>query len=59
MACSKCGVDVVAAVDTTTRRCAQIVDSWLATHDLTHRERELLTCVRDLILREYRIGAAK
>ena len=59
MACPECGGDVVAAVDTTARRCAQIVDSWLAAGDLTHRERELLTCVRDSILREYRIGAAK
>jgi len=59
MACSKCGVDVIAAVDTTARRCAEIADRWLATHDLTHRERELLTCVRDLILREYRIGTDK
>jgi hypothetical protein len=59
MACSKCGVDVIAAVDTTARRCAEIVDRWLVADDLTHREREILTCVRDLILREYRIGAAK
>jgi adenine/guanine phosphoribosyltransferase-like PRPP-binding protein len=59
MACSKCGVDVIAAVDTTALHCAAIVDRQLSAPDLTHREREILTCVRDLILREYRIGVPK
>ena len=73
MACSECGDKKTCQAcvmesallamrditrEKTARRCAEIADRQLSTA-LTHRERELLATVRNLILREYRIGAER